>query len=304
MPADQVAEAPFLVHAARGVRRPLVVACPHAGRDYPKTFLNQAQLPLATLRRAEDAHIDRLCAGLPDHGMPLIEVKVPRAYLDVNRSVDELDPRMFTDPPDRPGLGRSRRVDFGLGLVPRRVGEGADIYPASLPWAEAEARIAAVYRPYHTALAGLLEDTHKVFGGVLLIDCHSMPAHVARSREGERIDAVLGNRHNQSCAPGIMHAAMESLRHAGLKVASNHPYAGGYTTSLHGHPETGRHALQVEFSRALYMDEATLRADDAALARLGRTLIGMAEASAAALSGLLSAAGADRGIPPTALVAE
>jgi N-formylglutamate amidohydrolase len=42
-------------------------------------------------------------------------------------------------------------------------------------------------------------------------------------------------------------------------VARNAPYAGGYTTEHYGRPAQGVHALQIEVSRALYLDEQTLR---------------------------------------------
>jgi N-formylglutamate deformylase len=45
---------------------------------------------------------------------------------------------------------------------------------------------------------------------------------------------------------------------AGLRVARNHPYAGGYTTETYGRPAAGLHALQVEISRPLYLDEVRL----------------------------------------------
>ena len=41
----------------------------------------------------------------------------------------------------------------------------------------------------------------------------------------------------------------------GFSVARNAPYAGGYTTLLHGRPSDGVHALQIEINRRLYLDE-------------------------------------------------
>ena len=45
---------------------------------------------------------------------------------------------------------------------------------------------------------------------------------------------------------------------AGLRVARNRPYAGGFCTRSYGRPQHGVHALQVEISRHLYMNEVTL----------------------------------------------
>ena len=38
----------------------------------------------------------------------------------------------------------------------------------------------------------------------------------------------------------------------------NKPYAGGFITEHYGEPALGRHALQIEINRALYMDERSL----------------------------------------------
>ncbi len=40
-------------------------------------------------------------------------------------------------------------------------------------------------------------------------------------------------------------------------MALNKPYAGGYITEHYGRPHKGRHALQIEINRALYMDETS-----------------------------------------------
>ena len=47
------------------------------------------------------------------------------------------------------------------------------------------------------------------------------------------------------------------VRRAGLRVARNRPYAGGYITGRHGRPEARVHALQLELRRGLFMDETT-----------------------------------------------
>ena len=38
----------------------------------------------------------------------------------------------------------------------------------------------------------------------------------------------------------------------------NRPYAGGFSTEHYGCPAEGRHALQIEINRALYMHERSL----------------------------------------------
>ena len=45
----------------------------------------------------------------------------------------------------------------------------------------------------------------------------------------------------------------------GYVVSRNAPYAGGYTTEVYGQPIEGVHALQIEISRSLYLDEGSIR---------------------------------------------
>ncbi len=55
--------------------------------------------------------------------------------------------------------------------------------------------------------------------------------------------------------PLLMRYAERTFESRGFSVARNAPYAGGYTTHVHGRPLRGVHALQIEINRALYLDE-------------------------------------------------
>ena len=155
---------------------PLVVASPHSGSDYPEDFVAASRLDPLTLRRSEDAFVDEIFAAAPALGAPLLAARFPRAYLDVNREAYELDPAMFADAlPDYVNVC-SPRVRMGLGTIARVVASGEDIYDGKLSFAEAEERVETLYRPYHAALARLIEETSGAFGCCLVIDCHSMPS--------------------------------------------------------------------------------------------------------------------------------
>ncbi|MGN6150078.1 MAG: N-formylglutamate amidohydrolase [Rhizomicrobium sp.] len=230
-------------------RVPFVFASPHSGRVYPDSFAAVSRLGAIGLRRSEDAFTDKLFASAVELGAPMIAARFPRAYVDANRAPGELDPVMFdgalTVPVDPPGT----RVNAGLGVIPRIVRDGAEIYRAKLPASEAEMRLAHLYRPYHAALSTLLEDTRARFGCAVLIDCHSMPSAAAIP------DAVLGDRYGMSAAHALMRKAEYDFERQGFTVARNTPYAGGYSTHLYGRPMLGLHALQIEINRALYLDE-------------------------------------------------
>ena len=247
--AAQSAPGPFRLDRPARQTVPFLFASPHSGRSYPASLLENTRLDATSLRRSEDAFVDELFAGVVPLGAPLLAAQFPRAFLDVNRSSAELDAAMFDAPLGVPVDTPSPRVTAGLGVIPRIVRDGAEIYRGKLDTSEAEARINQLYQPYHQALAALMQETHARFGVAVLIDCHSMPSALSVP------DIVLGDRYGASAAPALTARAESALAREGFSVARNTPYAGGHTTVLHGRVALGCHALQIEVNRALYLDE-------------------------------------------------
>ncbi len=248
---------PVVVRQASNQPAPLVVCSPHSGRHYPARFLAQSRLDLAMLRRSEDALVDALFADAPTFGAASIAATFARSYLDVNREPYELDPGMFTGPlPPYVNTG-STRVASGFGTIAQSVAGGGPIYRHKLDFAEAEARVRALYRPYHERLSGLVAEAHARFGYAIVLDCHSMPSAGQGERGAGDADVVLGDRFGRSCEARVVDAAERSLLAGGFRVGRNDPYAGGFTTEYYGRPRQGVHALQIEISRTLYMDEAS-----------------------------------------------
>lgn len=245
----------------RRMMAPLVFNSAHSGRDYPERFLRMTRLDHLSIRQSEDAFVDELFARAPHLGAPLIRAHFPRAYLDVNREPWELDPTMFVEPLSERFNTTSPRVAAGLGTLARVVAENKPIYRERLTLDDARMRIEGIYQPYHATLQRLLTDAHATFGVAVLIDCHSMPR---LSRSGDRLgpDIVLGDRYGTTCAPVLADIAEMIFAGAGLRVARNRPYAGGFCTRTYGRPQHGIHALQIEVSRHLYMNEVTLEKSD------------------------------------------
>ncbi|MCB1390583.1 MAG: N-formylglutamate amidohydrolase [Rhodobacteraceae bacterium] len=237
---------------------PVVFASPHSGRVYPADLMARSQVSERVLRSSEDAFVDLLLSGAPDFGACLVTTEVPRAYVDFNRAADELDPALIEGVP-RAGL--NPRVASGLGVLARVVSNGRAIYRGKLPRAEAERRIARYWTPYHAALDGVLARQHARFGAVLLCDVHSMPHEALAGHPGRgpsRPDVILGDRWGASASASVMGAVETVLREHGFVVARNSPFAGAYVAQRHGQPSRGRHAIQIEIDRALYLDEATI----------------------------------------------
>jgi N-formylglutamate amidohydrolase len=143
----------------------------------------------------------------------------------------------------------------GLGVIPRTVGDGVEIYASRLSFAAAQARLNEVYVPWHAAIEGLIEAEKQAVGQSFVLDCHSMPASASGLPEN---DIVLGDRFGAACAPIYMAEAFSFLRSKGLRVARNNPYAGGYATERYGKPAQNQHSLQIEINRSLYMVEGAM----------------------------------------------
>jgi len=237
----------------------VVFASPHSGRNYSASFLGASVLDERTIRSSEDAFVDLLFESAPQAGAPLLAADVPRAYVDLNRSCDELDPALVS------GVRRTShnpRVSSGLGVIPRVVANGRAIYRGKLPRAEAEERLQRFWFPYHGKLQSLMNDSLAQFGRAILVDCHSMP-HEALDGvvhpNGIRPDIVLGDRFGAAAAADVIDRIEEAFADAGLAVVRNAPFAGAYSAQRYGRPGQGRHVVQVEIDRSLYMDEAKIR---------------------------------------------
>jgi N-formylglutamate amidohydrolase len=274
----------YTLHRPRRLMTPLVFSSPHSGREYPAAFVAASPLDAHTLRSSEDAFVDELFRHAPYRGAPLIAARAPRAYLDLNRAADELDPAVIEGIERAP---HNPRVSSGLGVIPRVVAGSRNIYRGKLSLREAEQRITRLWHPYHRALRQLMDDSHARFGRSILIDCHSMPheAIEAHARPGHpRPEVVLGDRFGAAAGRDVVERLEAAFSAAGLRVVRNSPFAGAYIAQAYGRPSRGFHVVQVEIDRSLYMDEARIerRADFDAFREL---MAGVIDEIAAGFSG-------------------
>lgn len=247
--------APYHLSLPEVWRSSVVFSSPHSGSDYSDAFMAVSVLDGRTIRSSEDAFVDLLFESATEFGSPFLKAAAPRAFVDLNRSADELDPALIKGARRN---GHNPRVVSGLGVIPRVVANGRAIYSGKITMAEAEQRLSAYWRPYHAKLQGLLDDAHCEFGKAILIDCHSMPHEaidsVAKS-SGRRPEIVIGDRFGASASSEIVEAVEAAFVSAGLAVARNAPFAGAYVTQTYGRPSRGQHAIQIEIDRSLYMNE-------------------------------------------------
>jgi len=237
----------------------VIFASPHSGRDYSWDFLRRTVLDELTIRSSEDAYVDRLYDSAPNHDAVFLKAGAPRAFVDLNRAADELDPALIEGAPRR---GINPRIATGLGVIPRVVANGRAIYHGKLDMLEARARIDIYWRPYHATLTRLMKENHERFGRAILIDCHSMPhdavTQMVKTKHG-RPDIVIGDRFGASANGDIVDEVESIFAGAGFNVSRNAPFAGAYMTREYGRPSKNHHAIQIEIDRSIYLDEEKVR---------------------------------------------
>jgi N-formylglutamate deformylase len=251
-------ETVFTLTEPRRGHVPLVLDSPHSGSDYPGDF--GFALKREALRQAEDSYVDELYERGPDVGATLIAARFPRSYIDPNRSVLDIDASLLESPWPGPALP-SAKTARGIGLIWRVLDTGEPIYARKLTIDEVKQRIVRYHQPYQRAVKDALDRAHGHFGAVWHLNLHSMPAvSGAVSEEGpgkSRADFVLGDRDGSTCDAEFTATVAEALRAMGYEVKINDPYKGVELVRAFSDPKAGRHSLQVEVNRRLYMDERT-----------------------------------------------
>lgn len=245
---------------------PLVISFPHVGLAWPHDLRPKPQVDFP---RNADYDVHTLYDSAPQWGAASVAAVYSRLVADLNRADDDVSRKIVPDHPAprprrNPGVapiaeepeGDRDAGRPGRGVVWTAAIGNVRLLDGPLPYAEFRDRIDRFHAPYYRALQVLLERRRQRFGYAVLLDAHSMPSSVGP-------DLVLGTLAGRSCDPGLEHAALAALRGGNdpgaLRIAVNEPYRGGELVRRFGRPREGLHALQLEVSRALYMDEQRYR---------------------------------------------
>jgi len=252
LPKNMAPLPPFSLFGAADPAYPLIISVPHAGRQYPEAMKLSARLPEGRLRPLEDRYADALANGAFTAGVQGIVANTARAWIDLNRSENEIDPG-FIDLPSGALPLVSAKVRGGLGLIPRRISSGGDIWHRRIAADDLNERITQHHRPYHEALGAMLERSRAKFGVAILLDIHSMPT-LPETSDGPGAQIVIGDSFGRSADDRFTGCAAALAEQHGLNAAINHPYAGGHILQHHARPQRGLHAIQIEIDRSLYLD--------------------------------------------------
>jgi N-formylglutamate deformylase len=238
-------EAPFKIIRPKSTPRPIVVSCPHSGTQIPADILQQMDHAVASQLDDTDWFVHDLYSFAQNQGITLIHATYSRYVVDLNR--DPSGRKLYAD-------ARSETT-----LVPKKTFGGESLYDDLGPNPkEIERRVKVYYDPYHGALRTLLHELRRSHGHVLLWDAHSIKRAVPSVRPEPFADMILGDQMGKTASPLLTQAALKSLRGSEVNlfdVQHNHPFMGGYITRYFGQSAPGIHALQLEMSQDIYMDQ-------------------------------------------------
>ncbi len=244
---------------------PVLVEIPHAGLELDAPTMNWLVAPARSIARDADLYVDELYTDAPRLGATVLRANVSRFAVDLNRASDDFDGQTVEG---------GSTADRPRGVVWRLTSEGCQVQRERMPRVELERRLDRYWRPYHQALAALLERKRARFGHAVLLCAHSMPTPKVRGlrsfAQSAVADVVPGTRGRTSAAGRWIDEVDRLARDHGFSVEHDFPYRGGFSTMHYGRPDLEVHAIQLELARRLYMDEDTLVLDPRGVARVRR----------------------------------
>ncbi|MEM9575786.1 MAG: N-formylglutamate amidohydrolase [Pseudomonadota bacterium] len=241
---------------------PLVVDSPHSWRHYPEGFKPACRED--DLLTSWDAWVDELFGCTPTLGAPLLSARFPRFFIDPNRARDDIDSSLV-DGTLPFSLNPTRKTEKGFGLLRRNALPGIRVYDAPIPAKTLLANIETYYDAYHARLGALIEETQRSFGRAIHLDCHSMKSRGNAMNDdpgAERPDIVVSDSFGTTADPSLSQRLATEFSKVGLRTQINDPYKGAELITRHSDPNQGRHSIQIEINRALYMDEQTFTKSD------------------------------------------
>lgn len=220
---------------------PLLISFPHVGSLLPEPYAG-SMTPAAHLVADTDWHLPTLYDFAAAMGASTLQANYSRYIIDMNRpaSGESLYPGQTT-----------------TGLCPTETFRGEPLYltPGQPDAADVANRIEKFWTPYHTALQAELDRLKAVHGQVLLWEAHSIASVLPRLFEGQLTDLNIGTFGGASCAPSVQEAVASVAAASPFTSIVNGRFKGGHITRHFGQPSQGVHAVQMEMTQVLYMDE-------------------------------------------------
>jgi N-formylglutamate deformylase len=221
----------------------LMVSMPHVGTVIPPV-IGERMTPAALLLADTDWHLPQVydLGVLDDLDATVLVATHSRLVIDLNR------------PPDDASLYPGRDT---TGLIPVDTFHREPVYRGAPPdAAETDRRRQAYWQPYHQALAAELARLRPAHPRVVLWDAHSIASELPRFFSGRLTDLNFGTADGTSCAPALADVILAPVRQQQrYDWVLDGRFKGGYITRRYGAPAQGVHAVQLEMTQRIYMDE-------------------------------------------------
>ncbi|MFT6070808.1 MAG: N-formylglutamate amidohydrolase [Bacteriovoracaceae bacterium] len=245
-------------------KSPILISVPHSGIQFPeevRSYYNQKTLnsPADT-----DWFIDQLYNFAPELDIEIVVAPYSRYVIDLNRD------------PESKLLYQDSRQE--TGLIPSKSFSGKEILLKEINQEEAQRRIDSYYWPYYKMIQEKLDERIELFSKCLLFDAHSIKRLVPKISKDPFPDMIIGDADETSADKNLIDCALKSLRKGPFEVAHNHPFKGGHITRYFGKRSPVQHALQLEMSQDLYMNEQKVLYDEVKALKVQAVLRDMFEA--------------------------
>jgi N-formylglutamate deformylase len=257
----------FSIKSPTASRVPIVLSIPHSGTQFPSEIKDQFNPGLSLAPDDTDWFVDKLYDFAPAMGITTISANLSRWVIDLNRNPEGKplysDGRIITAIcPTTDFLGNPLYNDHRKEVEPVEIERRKELY----------------FWPYYQQLQKQLNELKRDFDKVLLWDCHSIRQVVKTIQEEKFPDLILGDADATSASPGLIETALSIFEHSTYSITHNHPFKGGNITRSFGKPIENQHALQLEMTKVMYMDDSETQFDEIRAAKMRTVLMKVFEA--------------------------
>ncbi|WP_156802236.1 N-formylglutamate deformylase [Leeia oryzae] len=221
---------------------PILISLPHIGTGLTEEIRGQLTDDAKFLPDT-DWHLGELYDFFADIGASIITPLYSRYVIDLNRS--NQNESLY------PGKNTT-------GLCPATTFMGTPLYkdPLVLTDGEIQARIQDFWSPYHLALQNEIARLKSVHGQALVWEGHSIASELPYLFEGLLPAFNFGTADGGACDDQILAAVLAAADRLQLDFVANQRFKGGFITRNYGAPAQHVHAIQLEMSQRIYMNES------------------------------------------------
>jgi N-formylglutamate amidohydrolase len=217
-----------------------IISIPHSGEFIPDEFKSYLIHDFNMLSRDVDTAVDKL-VNIPElnqAGITVIKANIHRIAIDLNRPLEN-------------SMLNWKKNSHGEQVVIEEPDEKT----------KQELQL-KYHMPYYEMLKALINELSKTLPKASFVDLHSMPGKATEyhlkinpNQEVTRPDFCLSDVNGETCEPLFIQEFKKNLSNYYNKVNINDPYFGGNVTREINRIFPQINNIQIEISRALYLNE-------------------------------------------------